>query len=51
ALTSAVHPDGKLGYVQKVGDQPGTAGYESTNVYGVGAFLLAGSELYQLIKK
>jgi unsaturated rhamnogalacturonyl hydrolase len=51
ALTSSVHPDGKLGYVQKVGDQPGAAGYESTNVYGVGAFLLAGSELYQLNKK
>ncbi|RZL15294.1 MAG: glycoside hydrolase family 88 protein, partial [Pedobacter sp.] len=51
ALTSSVHPNGKLGYVQKVGDQPGTAGYESTNVYGVGAFLLAGSELYQLNKK
>jgi unsaturated rhamnogalacturonyl hydrolase len=48
ALTSSVHPNGKLGYVQRVGDQPGTAGYESTNVYGVGAFLLAGSELYQL---
>ncbi|HEX8608132.1 MAG TPA: glycoside hydrolase family 88 protein [Pedobacter sp.] len=51
ALTSSVHPNGKLGYVQKVGDQPGAAGYESTNVYGVGAFLLAGSELYQLYKR
>ncbi|MFP5080525.1 glycoside hydrolase family 105 protein [Pedobacter sp. JCM 36344] len=51
ALSTSVHPNGKLGYVQKVGDQPGAAGYDSTNVYGVGAFLLAGSELYQLNKK
>jgi len=51
ALSSSVHPDGKLGYVQKVGDQPGAAGYDNTNVYGVGAFLLAGSQLYQLNKK
>lgn len=51
ALSTSIHPSGKLGYVQKVGDQPGDAGYESTNVYGVGALLLAGSELYQLTKK
>lgn len=51
AISSSIHPNGKLGYVQKVGDQPGAAGYESTNVYGVGALLLAGSELYQMTKK
>lgn len=48
AMVSSVHPDGKLGYVQNVGDKPVGAGYESTNVYGVGALLLAGSELYKL---
>lgn len=48
SLLSAVHPDGKLGYVQPIGDKPVKAGYESTDVYGVGAFLLAGSELYKL---
>ena len=48
ALLTSIHPDGKLGYVQPVGDKPVKAGYESTNVYGVGALLLAGSELYKL---
>ncbi|EOR94155.1 Rhamnogalacturonides degradation protein RhiN [Arcticibacter svalbardensis MN12-7] len=48
ALASAVHSDGKLGYVQEVNEKPGTVGYESTEVYGVGAFLLAGTQLYQL---
>jgi len=50
ALLSSIHPDGKLGYVQPIGDKPVKAGYESTDVYGVGAFLLAGSELYKLYK-
>jgi len=50
AMISSVHPDGKLGFVQPIGDKAVTAGYESTNVYGVGAFLLAGTELYNLYK-
>jgi len=49
ALTSSVHPDGKLGYVQAVSDRPDQVDYESTNVYGVGAFLLAGCEVYKLL--
>ncbi|SEN91261.1 Rhamnogalacturonyl hydrolase YesR [bacterium A37T11] len=48
SLMAAVHPNGKLGYVQNIGDKPVTADYESTNVYGVGGLLLAGSEIYQL---
>ena len=48
SLCSAVAADGKLGYIQPVGADPRHAGIESTDVYGVGAFLLAGSELYQL---
>ena len=51
ALLLSVHPDGKLGYVQNVGDKPVSASYDNTNVYGVGAFLLAGSELYKLNQK
>ncbi|WP_315816130.1 hypothetical protein [Paraflavitalea speifideaquila] len=35
---TSLHPDGKLGYVQNVGDKPVAATYESTNVYGVGGF-------------
>lgn len=50
ALITSVHPEGKLGYVQPIGDKPVKAGYESTDVYGVGAFLLAGSEVYKLIE-
>lgn len=49
ALVTAVHPDGKLGYVQAISDRPDKVDYESTNVYGAGAFLLAGSELYKLV--
>lgn len=45
ALTSAVHPDGKLGYVQQIGEKPGAVTYDDTEDYGVGAFLLAGSEM------
>jgi rhamnogalacturonyl hydrolase YesR len=48
ALSSAVHPNGKLGYVQEVNEKPGMVNYESTEVYGVGAFLLAGTQVYKL---
>ena len=50
SLVKAVHTDGKLGYIQPVGAAPKAAGRDATDVYGVGAFLLAGSELYKLIK-
>ncbi|HMP94470.1 MAG TPA: glycoside hydrolase family 88 protein, partial [Phnomibacter sp.] len=46
ALSAAVHPNGMLGFVQKIGEKPGNTDMESTEVYGVGAFLLAGSEVY-----
>ncbi|MBN1796641.1 MAG: glycoside hydrolase family 88 protein, partial [Sedimentisphaerales bacterium] len=45
ALKAAVHPDGKLGHVQPVGAGPNSSPYDSTAVYGVGAYLLAGSEV------
>ena len=48
ALVAAVHPDGMLGWVQRIGDQPGATTAETTEVYGVGALLLAGSEVYRL---
>lgn len=47
----AVHPEGKLGYVQGPAGQPSEGqpvNFESTQDYGVGAFLLAGSEVYEL---
>lgn len=51
ALTRAVHPDGMLGWVQQVSDQPDKVAYEDTQFYGTGAFLLAGSEVYDLYRK
>ncbi len=48
ALTNAIHPDGKLGFVQPIGDKPGATDYNTTEAYGVGAFLLAGSEMLKL---
>lgn len=48
ALLSAVHPNGKLGWVQAIGSDPQNVSAEMTEVYGVGAFLLAGSEVYKM---
>ncbi len=51
ALTSCVHPNGMLGYVQQIGAQPDSVNSNSTEVYGVGAFLLAGEQLEQMMLK
>lgn len=51
ALIEAVHPDGKLGYVQQVGDQPVNVRYEDSETYGSGAFILAGIELGKLLSE
>ncbi len=48
ALVGAVRPDGMLGCVQRIGDQPGSTAAETTEVCGVGALLLAGSQVYRL---
>lgn len=48
ALNSAIHPDGKLGWVQPIGADPKSVTADMTEVYGVGAFLLAGSEMYKM---
>jgi len=39
---------GKLTHVQPIGSDPKTFADDSTEAYGVGAFLLAGSELYRM---
>jgi len=46
-----VQPDGKLGYVQQIGEKPEKVTADDTEVYGVGAFLLAGSEIYKMAQK
>ena len=48
ALTGFVQPDGKLTHVQPVGFTPVTFDENHTEPYGVGAFLLAGSEVGRL---
>jgi len=48
ALVECVNADGKLEHVQPVGADPKKFDPEHTEVFGVGAFLLAGSEMYRL---
>jgi hypothetical protein len=48
ALVACVDADGKLTHVQPIGADPKKFAESSTEVYGVGAFLLAGSEVYRL---
>jgi hypothetical protein len=54
--TESVHPNGFLGYVQGTGKEPKDSqplGYDNIPNYedfGLGCFLLAGSEVYKLNK-
>ena len=51
AMVGHVTEDGMLGYVQPIGAAPGNAWPDKTEVYGTGAFLSAGSEVYKLFDK
>ncbi|MRV70261.1 glycoside hydrolase family 88 protein [Duganella sp. FT92W] len=48
ALVANVNPDGKLTHVQPIGMDPKSFDPQSTDVFGVGAFLMAGAELYRM---
>jgi unsaturated rhamnogalacturonyl hydrolase len=48
ALVACVKPDGKLTHVQPVGADPKKFDEDATEAYGVGAFLLAGGEMYRM---
>jgi len=48
ALVGCVDADGKLTHVQPIGGAPTKFAPDSTRPYGVGAFLLAGSEVYRM---
>ncbi|WP_405414837.1 glycoside hydrolase family 105 protein [Maribacter sp. Asnod1-A12] len=48
AMVDYVSKEGMLGYVQPIGAAPGKAWADKTEVYGTGAFLSAGSEVYKL---
>jgi len=50
-MLSHIYADGRLGNIQPIGGEPGKFKPSSSYVYGVGAFLLAGSELSQLSGK
>jgi unsaturated rhamnogalacturonyl hydrolase len=45
ALVDAVESDGRLGWVQQIGDGPDDVRATDTQLYGSGAFLLAASEM------
>jgi unsaturated rhamnogalacturonyl hydrolase len=47
-LVQNVNAQGRLGYVQTVGEAPTAAAPDETHPYGVGALLLAGSEVVKL---
>ncbi len=51
AMLAHIYADGRLGSIQPIGGEPGKFRPSSSYVYGVGAFLLAGSELAQLSEK
>ena len=48
ALNRAIQPDGRLGWVQQVSDRPDAVSASDTQFYGTGAFLLAGTAIYEL---
>lgn len=49
AVVSCVYPEGKLGYVQRPGASPKKVEPKRSELYGSGAFLLAGSEICRLL--
>ncbi|WP_242094165.1 glycoside hydrolase family 88 protein [Aestuariivivens sediminicola] len=51
SLKNCVNEDGMLGYVQPIGAAPGESFKDYTEVYGIGAFLAAGSELYTYLNR
>ncbi len=46
-LSDCIQPDGRIGWVQLPGSAPDEVQAKNTTSYGVGAYLLAGSELYK----
>lgn len=48
-LVSHINKHGMLGYVQAIGAAPDKSFKDQTEVYGTGAFLAAGSEVYKMV--
>lgn len=51
AMCNCITENGMLGYVQPIGAAPGKAWPDKSEVYGTGAFLSAGSEVFKLYSK
>jgi rhamnogalacturonyl hydrolase YesR len=49
-MLTHIYADGRLGSIQPVGAAPGAFSETTSYVYGVGAYLLAGSEIYRTAK-
>lgn len=50
ALVQSVDTEGKLGWVQLVAQKPGKGSIKDNEVYGVGGFLMAASEIHKMSK-
>jgi hypothetical protein len=48
-LVGNIDQDGRLGYVQQVGDSPDKVKADDSEAYGSGAFLMAASEVCKLV--
>jgi len=51
SMVRSVWPDGKVGFIQPIGADPKAVTGEMTEVYGVGGFLMAGTQLYKMAQK
>lgn len=51
AMMQELKQDGMIGYIQPIGAAPDLVNEHSTEIYGIGAFLLAGTELYKYMSK
>jgi rhamnogalacturonyl hydrolase YesR len=49
-MLAHIYADGRLGCIQPIGAAPGVFTETSSYVFGVGAYLLAGSEIYRMAK-
>jgi hypothetical protein len=47
-MLTHIYVDGRLGSIQPIDGQPGKFKPSASYVYGVGGFLLAGSEMHRL---
>jgi unsaturated rhamnogalacturonyl hydrolase len=51
SMVTNVSADGKVGFIQPIGADPKAVTKDMTEVYGVGGFLMAGTEITKLIDK